>query len=33
MRLLGERRAAHDHEPHAAAEQGADLVEDDPDKI
>ena len=31
MRLLGERRAAHDDEPHAAAEQGPDLVEYDPD--
>ena len=30
MRLLGEWRAAHDDEPHAAAEQGADLVKDDP---
>ena len=31
VRLLGERRAANDDEPHAAAQQGADLVEHDPD--
>ena len=32
MRLLGERRTAHDDEPHAAAEQGPNLVEYDPDR-
>ena len=31
MRLLGEWRAAHDDEPHAAAEQRANLVEYNPD--
>ena len=30
VRLLGQRRAANDDKPHAAAEQGADLVEYDP---
>ena len=29
MRLWGERRAAHDDQSEAAAEDGADLVEDD----
>ena len=32
VRLFGERRAAHDDEPHATAKQGADLVEHDPDE-